>query len=112
MEYIIENVTSEELEKIEASGIEWYPDDMEGSDIAIEGNEREVDRALKIMGRQFDRVSEWVSKDEELPNAYENVEVLLADGRICKEMIIRSALGILIWSNHNDSDIVFWRRME
>lgn len=51
---------------------------MEGSDIAIEGNEKEVDRALKIMGRKFDRVSEWISKDEELPNAYEKVSQIFS----------------------------------
>ena len=51
MEYIIENVSEAELEKIEVAGIEWYPDDMEGNDIVIEGDEREYERALEIMGR-------------------------------------------------------------
>lgn len=50
VEYIIENVSEAELEKIEVAGIEWYPDDMEGNDIVIE-DEKEYDRALAIMGR-------------------------------------------------------------
>lgn len=57
-------------------------------------------------------MSEWISKNDELPSAYENVEVMLTDGKICKEMIIRSEFGILVWNSHNDADIVFWKRIE
>ena len=57
-------------------------------------------------------MTKWIYKEDELPSAYEDIEVLLKDGSICKEMIIRSALGMLLWSNHNDSDIVCWRSAE
>ena len=57
-------------------------------------------------------MTKWIYKEDELPSAYEDIEVLLKDGSICKEMIIRSVLGMLLWSNHNDSDIVCWRTAE
>ena len=58
-------------------------------------------------------MAEWIYKDDELPSAYEEVEVMLTDGTICNEMIIRDEIdGFLLWSNHDDSDIVSWRRTE
>ena len=51
MEYIIEGTTEEERKILDAEGFEWYPDDMESTDVVIEGNEQNVDKALRAIGR-------------------------------------------------------------
>ena len=51
MEYIIENTTKEERKILDVEGFEWYPDDMENTDIVIEGDEQNVDKALRAIGR-------------------------------------------------------------
>lgn len=51
MEYIIENTTEEERKILDTEGFEWYPDDMESTDVVIEGNEQNVDKALRAIGR-------------------------------------------------------------
>ena len=57
-EYIIENVTAFEREKIcnspDADNIDWYPDDLLEMDvnIVVEGTEADVDTLLRIMGRK------------------------------------------------------------
>lgn len=51
MEYIIENTTEEEREILDTEGFEWYPDNMECTDIVVEGNEQNVDKALRAIGR-------------------------------------------------------------
>lgn len=55
-EYIIENLSSNEIqllmEKGENEGIDWMPDDITTSDVCIYGTERDVNRALEIIGRR------------------------------------------------------------
>ena len=51
-EYIIENITRAEKEKLYACmDIEWYPDDLYGNDICVYGTESNVTRLLKLIGR-------------------------------------------------------------
>ena len=52
-EYVIENCTKEEIDKLEQSDINWYPDDIMTSDICIYGTEEDVDKALRIIGRDY-----------------------------------------------------------
>lgn len=42
-----------------------------------------------------DTNNKWISKNEELPNAYEKVEVLIKDGNIHKDIIVRGKYGNL-----------------
>ena len=57
-EYIIENVTVFEREKIcnspDADNIDWYPDDLLEMDanIVVEGTESDLNTMLRIMGRE------------------------------------------------------------
>ena len=50
-EYIIKNVTDEEIEILDREGFEWYPDDMESRDIVIEGDENYLNMALHAIRR-------------------------------------------------------------
>lgn len=52
MEYIIENVTDEEIDILDKEGIEWYPDDLNGRDIVIEGDEIYYEMALHAIRRE------------------------------------------------------------
>ena len=55
-EYIIENLSSDELQRLmeigEKEGIDWIPDDITTSDICIYGTERDVIKAMEIIGRK------------------------------------------------------------
>lgn len=51
-EYIIENCTKEEINKLQESDLEWYLDDLMSDDICIYGTEKDINMALKIMGRR------------------------------------------------------------
>lgn len=51
-EYIIENITNEELDKLQESDLDWYPDSLESDDVCIYGTEKDVKRALEIIGRK------------------------------------------------------------
>lgn len=51
-EYIIENITKEELDLLEKSDLDWYPDDLMSDDVCIYGTEKDVQKALKIIGRK------------------------------------------------------------
>lgn len=51
----------------------------------------------------------WIFKDDELPNAYEEVELLMIDGSIHKDMIIRGKYGNLEWRNWEDKSVKAWR---
>ena len=51
-EYIIENCTKEEIDKLEQSDLDWYPDDIMGSDVCIYGTENDIQRAMKLIGRK------------------------------------------------------------
>ena len=52
-EYIIENLSKEEIDKLQESDLDWYPDDLMSSDVCIYGTEKDVKKALKIIGRQW-----------------------------------------------------------
>lgn len=54
--------------------------------------------------------NKWISKNEELPNVYEEVEVLIDDGHIRKDMIVRGKYGNLEWRDHADMFIKAWRK--
>ena len=51
-EYIIENCTKEEIDKLEQSDLDWYPDDIMSSDVCIYGTENDIKKAMKIIGRK------------------------------------------------------------
>lgn len=51
-EYIIENLSANEIDKLQESDIEWYPDDLETSNVCIYGTLVDVHKALKIIGRE------------------------------------------------------------
>lgn len=51
-EYIIENLSDEEMDKLYKSDVEWYPDDLMSSDVCIYGTEEEIRTALQVIGRQ------------------------------------------------------------
>lgn len=58
-EFLIENVTEFEREKIcnspDADDIIWYPDDIleeDNVDIVVEGTQSDVNTLLRIMGRE------------------------------------------------------------
>ena len=53
----------------------------------------------------------WILKDDELPNAYEEVELLMIDGSIRKDMIIRGKYGNLEWRNYEDRNVRAWREL-
>ena len=52
-EYIIENITKEEMKILEDNGINWCPDDMlfKNHDVIIFG-EDEYDRAMELLRRE------------------------------------------------------------
>ena len=53
-EYLIENVTDEEFDRLERSELEinWFPDDITGIDIYVYGCQKDVQKVLEIMGRK------------------------------------------------------------
>ncbi|MBQ7673635.1 MAG: hypothetical protein IJT36_03800 [Alphaproteobacteria bacterium] len=55
-EYIIENVSKEELDLLEKSDLEWYPDDLMGNDVCIHGTKQDAYKALIIIGRKYKEV--------------------------------------------------------
>lgn len=54
----------------------------------------------------------WILKEDELPNAYEEVEILTDDGEIHKDMIVRGKYGNLEWRNWVDKSIKAWRECQ
>ncbi|MCM1121173.1 MAG: hypothetical protein NC416_01180 [Eubacterium sp.] len=48
-EYVIDNLTNEEIDKLQKSNLDWYPDDLISSDVCICGTEKDVEKALKII---------------------------------------------------------------
>lgn len=53
----------------------------------------------------------WILKEDELPNAYEEVELLMDDGSIHRDMIIRGKYGNLEWRNWEDKSVKAWREI-
>lgn len=54
----------------------------------------------------------WILKADELPSAYEEVEILMVDGNIHKDMIVRGKYGNLEWRNFEDRSVKAWRYIE
>ncbi len=52
-EYIIENLSNEEIDKLQRSNLDWCPDDLMSSDVCIFGTEEDVKKALEIIGRKW-----------------------------------------------------------
>lgn len=52
MEFIIENVTDEEIDILEREDFDWYPDTLDSRDVVIDGNRKYVEKVLKALGRQ------------------------------------------------------------
>ena len=50
-EYVIKNVSKADLDKLLMMGVECYPDDMMSNDVYIYGTIKDVNRALRILGR-------------------------------------------------------------
>lgn len=54
----------------------------------------------------------WILKEDELPSAYEEVEILLSNREIRKDMIIRGKYGNLEWRNWEDKTVIAWRNIK
>lgn len=54
---------------------------------------------------------DWILKEDELPNAYEEVEILMIDGSVHKDMIVRGKYGNLEWRNYTDRSVKAWREI-
>lgn len=52
---------------------------------------------------------QWILKTDELPSAYEEIEILMVDGSIHNDMIVRGKYGNLEWRNYEDRSIKAWR---
>lgn len=57
-------------------------------------------------------MSKWYTTTEKLPKLYEVVEVLIKDGKISKDMMIKGKHGNHEWRMTNDHYIVGWRPIE
>lgn len=55
--------------------------------------------------------NKWILKEDELPNAYEEVELLMFDGSIHRDMIVRGKYGNLEWRNWEDKSVKAWREL-
>ena len=106
---IINAITRESMDMIieEIIGIinaDWLSEDSKPAEI-----ERVlVDNGLATVIEEND--NEWISKNDELPNAYEEVKVLLDDGNITKDMVVRRKYGNLAWRDHADRFVQAWRK--
>lgn len=104
---IINAITRESMDMIieEIIGIinaDWLSEDSKPAEI-----ERVlVDNGLATVIEEND--NEWISKNDELPSAYEEVKVLLDDGNITKDMIVRGKYGNLEWRDHADRFVKTW----
>lgn len=64
---------------------------------------------MAFVGKEMS--NDWILKEDELPNAYEEVKILLINGIVTKDMIIRGKYGNLEWRKFSDSDIKAWREI-
>lgn len=55
--------------------------------------------------------NDWILKEDELPNAYEEVEILMVDGSIHRDMIVRGKYGNLEWRNYEDRSVKAWKNL-
>ena len=54
-------------------------------------------------------IKDWIFKEDELPNAYKEVEILLIDDSIRTDMIVRNEQGVLQRRDTFDYAIKAWR---
>ena len=86
---------------------------MDSGYLSEESKGAEIERVLTNNGLVTvieENDNEWISKNDELPNAYEEVKVLLDDGNITKDMIVRGKYGNLEWRDHADRFVKAWRK--
>ncbi len=48
----------------------------------------------------------WISKDDELPSAYEEVEILMVNGSTLKDMIVRGQNNGLEWKHSIAKNVI------
>lgn len=53
MEFIITNVTDEEIDILEREDFDWYPNTLDSRDVVIDGNKEYVKKVLKALGREL-----------------------------------------------------------
>lgn len=53
MEFIITNVTDEEIDILEREDFDWYPDTLDSRDVVIDGKKEYVKKVLKALGREL-----------------------------------------------------------
>ena len=85
---------------------------MDSDYLSEESKGAEIERVLVNNGLVMvieENDNEQISKNDELPNAYEEVKVLLDDGNITKDMIVRGKYGNLEWRDHADRFVKAWR---
>lgn len=86
---------------------------MDSDWLSEESKPAEIERVLTNNGLVTvieENDNEWISKIDELPNAYEEVKVLLDDGIITRDMIVRGKYGNLEWRDHADRFVKAWRK--
>ena len=104
----INAITRESMDII----IEEIMNVMDSDYLSEESKPAEIERVLTNNGLAMvieENDNEWISKDDELPSAYEEVKVLLDDGNITKDMIVRGKYGNLEWRDHADRFVKAWR---
>lgn len=104
----INAITRESMDMI----VEEIMNVMDSDYLSEESKAAEIERVLVNNGLATvveESDSEWISKNDELPNAYEEVKVLLNDGNVSKDMIIRGKYGNLEWRDHADRFVEAWR---
>lgn len=52
MEFIIEDITDEEMQILEREGFEWYPDDLNSNDVVIDGDALYYRMVIRTLGRK------------------------------------------------------------
>lgn len=106
---VINAITRESMDMI----VEQIIDIMDADWLDEESKPIEIERILVDNGLATvieESDSEWISKNDKLPNAYEEVKVLLDNGNITKDMIVRGKYGNLEWRDHADRFIKAWRK--
>lgn len=106
---VINAITRESMDII----IEDIMNVMDSDYLSEESKPAEIERVLTNNGLVTvieENDNKWISKNDELPNAYEEVKVLLDDGIITKDMIVRGKYGNLEWRDHTDKSVKAWRK--
>lgn len=105
----INAITRESMDMI----VEEIMNVMDADYLSEESKGVEIERVLVNNGLAMvieENDNEWISKNDELPNAYEEVKVLLNDGIITRDMIVRGEYGNLEWRDHADRFVKAWRK--